>query len=281
MTKADFSRKQENLSKGVPQSKSKFMTQSAIADLVNCGVALQDRERINKAPVQKSDRFDFSTAGLNFTTINETWTSDSQNNQIMIAFDVQLVAAVSPYYKKYVRIRPKTTSFFKPTRQRYASMTDKGYYQDQCEIGIGYYDGGNGFELEAKAPNNPNGASKIATSTQFGVSSNVGASMDGPNAGVGVHYSQGTIEEKTVSDFSVYAEKYPYIDVILPESKYIYDIDVWNDPTWPTYLKDYYVFVSDEPFKSKIGTKMRVFQQQQKTLNHFISLSPDSKHFPA
>jgi len=202
---ADFS--ESVTSRSEETTSKKIMTQNEIADLINRGMALQDKAIAREPAVEnRSGGFEFSIAGIDFTTINNTWNSNGQSNQIMIAFDVQLVAAVSPYYKKYVRIRPKTTSFFKPKSQKHSSWTDKGYYQDKCEIGIGYASAGNGFALDQKAPSNANGSSTITTSTQFGFSSNFGASLDGPTTGVGINYSEGTSETQTVNDFNVYAE---------------------------------------------------------------------------
>ncbi|MEM1328880.1 MAG: hypothetical protein AAGI23_23180, partial [Bacteroidota bacterium] len=399
---ADF---EEQWQDQTTEHENAVLTVEEVAQLVNRGISLHRKAAEKEAEMieSRSGGFDFSTAGITFTTLSKSWTSNKQSNGILIAFDVQMVAAVSPYYKKYLRIRPTSTSYFKPGSQQYNSWTDKGYYQDACEIGIGYTSGGSGFALDRKAPNNANGSSTITTSTQFGISSNIGASLDGPSAGVGMNYSEGTSETRTVNDFNVSASNtsigarfkyhystdwttlrdwrwtgtpvfssrqayvkdvasltknqltpyadvvltalgafngtkevkvdlyhrtrrvyvssqswpnanwkssyyyvsydqrfnvnfamvnyphmaidavtsissqypdfnksravdgftsgestaaathymlHPYIDVNLPSAKYIYDIDIWNAPGYDGYLKDYYIFVSDQPFTS-------------------------------
>jgi len=81
--------------------------------------------------------------------------------------------------------------------------------------------------------------------------------IDKPTTSSGVYsnwHSSRAVDGYISGSANTYAgtphENDPYIQVDLGESKYIYDIDVWNVPQYDTSLKDYWVMVSNTPFTS-------------------------------
>lgn len=147
--------------------------------------------------------YDFSRAVYDVTF---DWSWDNRGQKMLQHFDleVELIAAISPKYKKYVRVTPKNTSYFKPGTMIWNNEFDRGYYQDNCALEFTYLNAnGTTYKLDNYAPLNTNPQTNYSHTTGFSIGADVGASPDGPSSGLSASYSESKTESTTVSDFVV------------------------------------------------------------------------------
>ncbi|MEM6698387.1 MAG: discoidin domain-containing protein, partial [Bacteroidota bacterium] len=170
---------------------------------------------VNLIPVQShtqlpifssSNPYDFSKFVFD-VTYNWTWRCDNvQTMQQRLDLEVELVAAIQPY-RKYVRVKVKDGSYFKPGSMHWNSEYNKGYMNSECRVRFDYLNAdGNEFKLDRYAPSNSNPTTTYTSTTGFSLSANVGAdASNGPSSGLSASYSESNSVSSTVREFEASA----------------------------------------------------------------------------
>ncbi len=161
------------------------------------------------SPAKTNSGFDFSLYTWD-VTYNWTWDCNNQTMSQRLDLEVTLAATIAPSYRKYVRVRVKDNSYFKPGTLRWNSEYDKGYVNRMAGVRFDYLNtDGSNFKLDKYAPKNQIKETTYNYSTGFSLGASAGASADGPNSGLSASYSESTSTITSIADFEAYASSGP------------------------------------------------------------------------